>query len=490
MVCTQTFATLSLTLALTLGACATGGNLNNPTLPPTAIKTHVETKHEAEEADRPRALKSTQNTKGPAWDARLLAAIPHQAIGVVALGPEFGLRALRGLVNEIPELKKELSTFLHKALGIDLVSQQQGGLAVFVTALQPQPEFCLRLSLQGASGRALRGPLAGQHQGIPLIALDGKVVAALVDDALLVGSRRAVTSVIDQRQSSTPSPLAAKLQALAGQKPVLAGSVNLLAFGQAAAAFGMRHAAVTVSKHYEVTLQVEGDPTLMGRVPPLYAMGTGAVITRMLHQKTMAKRGSDVAKGAIAIAAYHLAKKVIEEATPRLDDESGTLTSRFKVPMMDVGGLPMVGVLAAVAIPAFIKYLRKSKSMEAREGIQQLQRGAQTLFATRGGARKLARLKSTPWTPAQSSCQRRAKSSAGLVTFKTPTFQALGFAPTPPYRYQYRVLRTGRGKALVLTLEARGDLDCDNTPSSFKLIGAVKNKALVFSGPMISAELE
>ncbi|MCC6748246.1 MAG: pilin, partial [Deltaproteobacteria bacterium] len=40
----------------------------------------------------------------------------------------------------------------------------------------------------------------------------------------------------------------------------------------------------------------------------------------------------------------------------------------------------IIGILAAVAIPAFIKYLRKSKTVEATEGLDKVKVGASQYF--------------------------------------------------------------------------------------------------------------
>ena len=40
----------------------------------------------------------------------------------------------------------------------------------------------------------------------------------------------------------------------------------------------------------------------------------------------------------------------------------------------------IIGILAAVAIPAFIKYIRKSKTVEATEGLDKINIGAKSYF--------------------------------------------------------------------------------------------------------------
>jgi Tfp pilus assembly major pilin PilA len=40
----------------------------------------------------------------------------------------------------------------------------------------------------------------------------------------------------------------------------------------------------------------------------------------------------------------------------------------------------MAGVSAAIAIPAFIKYLRKAKTVEAIQGLDQIKAGAKAFY--------------------------------------------------------------------------------------------------------------
>src|SRR5580765_8236815 len=47
--------------------------------------------------------------------------------------------------------------------------------------------------------------------------------------------------------------------------------------------------------------------------------------------------------------------------------------------------IPCVGVLAAIAIPAFVNYTRRSKTAEARANVAALRSGVESACATAGG---------------------------------------------------------------------------------------------------------
>ncbi|MCU1276755.1 MAG: hypothetical protein JWM53_301 [bacterium] len=119
----------------------------------------------------------------------------------------------------------------------------------------------------------------------------------------------------------------------------------------------------------------------------------------------------------------------------------------------------MTGVYAAVAIPAFMKYIRRSKTVEASMNTRLLADAVARL-----SAQQWADLAESDWTPAGSACsQPNGKFPVDASAFGGEPWATIGFSVRDPHYYQYRVRRDAGG----FVAEARGDLDCDGKFSHF-----------------------
>lgn len=134
------------------------------------------------------------------------------------------------------------------------------------------------------------------------------------------------------------------------------------------------------------------------------------------------------------------------------------------VPIVAVAIAPVTlfflqGILAAVAIPSFMKYTRRSKSVEAVMNV----RSVADAVAMRIGER-VALPPETDWTPPGRACdQENGKfPPSASEAFRDGTWRALGVQPEVS-RYQLRLRREGD----AIVVEARGDLDCDGDHSLF-----------------------
>ena len=146
-------------------------------------------------------------------------------------------------------------------------------------------------------------------------------------------------------------------------------------------------------------------------------------------------------------------------------------------------GVAALGVVSAVAVPAYLKYIRRAKTALARTQVNELANGV-IAYADRECARlgkacatKLKFPASTLPTPVATACEN-GQSRARMIdptAWETPTWKAFGFAVKEPSLFQYQFESTGNGVGATFTVRALGDLDCDGVLSAFERSGTVND---------------
>ncbi len=116
--------------------------------------------------------------------------------------------------------------------------------------------------------------------------------------------------------------------------------------------------------------------------------------------------------------------------------------------------IPCIGIVSAIAIPAYIGYIRRSKAAEATSNLRVMQAGFEQYCAT--GHRLPPAAGPVPTTPGQ---QKQTAAFGG-----EPGFAALSFAPAEPVYFSYSIVAEGPES---VALVAEGDLDGDTIRSRF-----------------------
>lgn len=143
----------------------------------------------------------------------------------------------------------------------------------------------------------------------------------------------------------------------------------------------------------------------------------------------------------------------------------------------------IIGILAAVAIPAFMKYIKKSKTSEARQFVKKIYDGARSYYMDRGvgkgiGGGTIAPQfpveAATPTVPALGDCCAAGDKCAPDATLWTdPSWVALQFSVDDPHYYSYTYATAA--PATQFTARANGDLDCDGEYSTFEMYGVINS---------------
>ena len=153
----------------------------------------------------------------------------------------------------------------------------------------------------------------------------------------------------------------------------------------------------------------------------------------------------------------------------------------------------IIGILAAVAIPAFLKYIKRSKTTEATMNIRKLYDGSVTYFSSEHVDSDGNILEATfPVTAAEKPdcCVGSTKTEIDNWD-DNDTWEGLQFAVADPFYFSYQYDSTGSENSSQFTASAFGDLDEDNSYSTFVRFGSVMEMEVRgSSGLYIANELE
>jgi len=140
----------------------------------------------------------------------------------------------------------------------------------------------------------------------------------------------------------------------------------------------------------------------------------------------------------------------------------------------------IIGLLAAIAIPAFTLLVRRSKSSEATINLRRIFDGALASYqadaVSRTGNPGMAIFPAAVGaTPGVDACcaEVGGKCRPGPTAFRSDTWERLQFAIKDPHYYWYSFDSVGAGRDAQFTARAQGNLDCDATYSTFERVGFV-----------------
>jgi len=142
----------------------------------------------------------------------------------------------------------------------------------------------------------------------------------------------------------------------------------------------------------------------------------------------------------------------------------------------------IIGILAAVAIPAFMRYIRNAKTTEATVNLRKIFDGAAAYYSDEHSNRAGNILDrqfpaSVTSTPAASGCvngeSKKIAPDANL--WRQPTWVAVNFGIDDPFMFQYDFESVGTGVGSAFTAGAHGDLDCNGILSTFERVATIDN---------------
>ena len=143
----------------------------------------------------------------------------------------------------------------------------------------------------------------------------------------------------------------------------------------------------------------------------------------------------------------------------------------------------ILGILAAIAIPAFLGYVRRSKTSEASINVNNMFKGASSFYLTEQADPGLAATMSEHCTVAERSddvITPGDEKQKGAGYTPESEFGRIGFTLADYAYFTYKIMgsteRCGNApNASLYTFRAEGDLDADTERSTFDLAAGSDN---------------
>ncbi len=480
--------------ALALGCC-----------PPRKLQVPVEAEAKKPEPPPPPPKAPEEPKVGAARDLRfLLDRVPAQAAGVALLDLA-SIRADLAIARAegpMPDLSyDEVVRYLRTRTGLDL--DKLDAVVVFMierpaaaggTAPTPDPDGAIVVTTPGDT-TALSAPPAGNHGGVALHDAGAGSLYARVGENLVLGTPAAVHAFIDVQQGKAES--AAKrqppyLEALAKVPAgVFVGAIAEVPAPQAKAissAMGLRAAALGATADHRIAVRLVGRPDGLAQIVQGLEMGVAEARNEAKKMRDQADQEKDPWSGAIKLAA---AITLDHAAGRRYHSLVGdTLSIDLPLGKSAHGGTAVLvaGIGAAVAIPAFTKYIARSKTSEATTNVNAIARGVQAYWIEH---------RALPAAAGPSPRQKpgAAKLAPSKADWDQPGWKAVAFAMADPHYYQYELRiggdaakKKGKKKCGGQWFEAIavGDLDGDGTVSRFVKRGRVNDKCELELEPSVA----
>ncbi|MEM6295831.1 MAG: hypothetical protein AAGA54_31455 [Myxococcota bacterium] len=149
--------------------------------------------------------------------------------------------------------------------------------------------------------------------------------------------------------------------------------------------------------------------------------------------------------------------------------------------------VPLLGILFAVAVPAFSKFVRRSKAAEARAELARLFAAVASYHAEHGHCPGNAGVTPPPSTECADEGGRCTPGSdyPAAAWSDNEAWSALGFDVTEQHRFHYDVRWTqDPAGPCMFTVQAFGDLDDDGQFSTYERVGIATAEGTDRSGEL------
>lgn len=143
--------------------------------------------------------------------------------------------------------------------------------------------------------------------------------------------------------------------------------------------------------------------------------------------------------------------------------------------------------LLAITVPPFLRMIHRARTVEAVDRLADLYRGSVAYYTGTRATESLVPVVAPRQFPA-SVALAPATVPAGVRTldpegtWRSATWQALGFALREPHYYSYQYDSEGLGSSAAFTARALGDLDGNGSRSTFERTGHATDQLEIQGG--------
>ena len=393
-----------------------------------------------------------------------------------------------GQEQRFDAMRGDLAAICKRALGVDLTAAR-----TIVAGFGPQQVAAVLL-----------GPVDIPPGSGPVRELEANFVMVPTGDegggAVLFDSRTEAKAAVAARESnSTLRDQHLPLEMLDGIGPTRA-----VGFIRVTSAIEHEIAALTPPPdHAVVSLGDQVVVTVRGSEESLEGIADLVMRARSFGQNSIAleyerRDQLPAAEAVVAVLGYHFGVAYLDSIQSTRRD--GELTYTADVPSGAVG-MASPGVLAAIAIPAFLKYIKRSKASEAEHYLQRFAHGAQTAFVTSEEPHPNRTFPGGPAAELVSSIEIPTggeKIALNPVVSDTTKMQpdellrALGVSLPEQTYFQYHYRSLGTGDAASVRITATADFE-EGGPAHQSFIDVVVDPdsgAVVVSKPSVLNEFE
>ncbi|WP_146158030.1 hypothetical protein [Enhygromyxa salina] len=319
----------------------------------------------------------------------LSRAVPASAGAIVHVRAPAGLFAvLTGFewlgpqeAAEARALAEEVDAYLRERLGVELTEARS--ITLYYT---DKPEG-FGMIVEGVEGE-LRGTEQARHGDAVLRLVAGSdIVAAIHGTTLLLGPVDSVTAMLDGLDGKQPA-LADASEGLAklvaerspGAFLLIAAEASRMPaeVAQPAATYGIERAYVGVTAESIEAIAV-GTPEGMKAAAALVSGALAQAQSEVERAKLEALEGEDLLVGVGAIIGVHTTRRFAVALAPSIEGDRMTIS--MPIPLGSPSTLiPLLGVAAAVAVPALQKYMTRAKTSEVKLNLARLHDATSAYF--------------------------------------------------------------------------------------------------------------
>lgn len=308
-----------------------------------------------------------------------LKAVPAGVAGVASAALPMSLADMTtsfGFLPIDPALAQEMQTALieHSKTHLGIDASKVRSAVLFVNGEPNVTGAAIFSPIEGTMKGA-----ASTEDGVNFIDLfeedDAMIVAAQVGKTLIVGEKssvKAAVATLKGKQDSLMKGESAFAKSISKQVPSSYFSVTVdlskLPLPELPMTEGLSHAGVQIAGE-GIHLSVHGKNETLVMLSATAKGGLQAAAN--MAKQNMQDTTDQFAEGAAGIAGYYMAKNFTATLEPKIEGDVMTLD----LPLGGGSSTPMIfvavtGILAAVAIPAFMKYIKKSKAAAEIQGGQ------------------------------------------------------------------------------------------------------------------------